>query len=37
MAMALDGLSLGINIGDSDLDGSVVLSGDETVWRLGYS
>lgn len=30
-SLALDGLSLGINIGDSDLDGSVVLSGDETV------
>lgn len=36
-SLALDGLSLGINIGDSDLDGSVVLSGDETVWELGYS
>jgi hypothetical protein len=34
-SLALDGLSLGINIGDSDLDGSVVLSGDETVWELG--
>lgn len=30
-SLALDGLSLGINIGDSDLDRSVVLSGDETV------
>ena len=35
-SLALDGLSLGINIGDSDLDGSVVLSGDETVWILDY-
>ena len=30
--LTLDGLSIGVDVGDLDLDGSVVLSRDETVW-----
>lgn len=31
-ALALDGLSVGVNVGDGDLDRSVVLGRDEAVW-----
>lgn len=30
--LTLDGLSIGVNVGDLDLNGSMVLSRDETVW-----
>jgi len=30
--LTLDGLSIGVDVGDLDLDGSVVLGRDETVW-----
>ena len=29
--LSLDGLSVGVNVGNLDLDGSVVLGGDQTV------
>ncbi len=32
--LSLDGLSIGVDIGDLDLDRGVVLGGDETVCRL---
>jgi len=32
--LTLDGLSIGVNVGDLDLDRGVVLGRDETVWAL---
>lgn len=32
-ALALDGLSVGVNVGNGDLDRGVVLGLDDTVWR----
>lgn len=32
--LTLDGLSIGVNVGDLDLNGGVVLGRDETVWAL---
>lgn len=36
-SLALDGLTLRVNIGDLELDGSVVLGGDESVWGVRLS